>query len=206
MAVDELKSEVTQSKPRDESGQFLNVPKIKPSDGPITQFIKSHTGNYKNQDDLLDIKVGNPLGRIVALLEDIKKQKAFSFTLKGSLGLAGVVLVLSVFGLFGGGKIICDKGVQSQIGTIKVLEAREIYSRQIPVLSYLLELVAPPQKQIKRRTVIVKNDQSTIYLPFSEIIDFSKYDEQGVIATGTFNSCSQTLTITEQDDLQAYSP
>jgi len=37
----------------------------------------------------------------VELLQDIKKQKAFSFTLKGSLGIAGVALALGMFGIFG---------------------------------------------------------------------------------------------------------
>jgi len=56
----------------------------------LERFLISHTGNYKGEDDILDIHIGNPFRRIIALLEDLKKQKAFSFTLKGSLGIAGL--------------------------------------------------------------------------------------------------------------------
>lgn len=201
---DDLKSEVTSSKPRDEEGQFINVPPVKTGRNPLERFILSHTGNYKDQEDILDIRVGNPLGRIVKLLEDIKKQKAFSFTLKGSLGLAGAILVLSVFGLFGGGKLICEKGTQSQIGTIKILDFREIYSKPIPILSYLLELVAPPQKLIKHRMVLIKEDKSTIYIPFVDEVNVAQYSNMRVIATGDYNSCSQELTLNDSSSIETY--
>ncbi len=202
MAKDELRSEVTSSKPRDERGHFINVPDVKAGKNPLEKFLLSHTGNYKDQDDILDIRIGNPLGRIVRLLEDIKNQKAFSFTLKGSLGIAGVVLVISVFGIFGGGQIICDKGNQSVIGTVKVLNAREIYSRPVPFLSYIFELVAPSQKYIKNRMVLVKNDSTTIYLPYSEEVNVMQLANSSVIATGNYNSCSETLKINDSSSIE----
>ena len=204
MAKDKLRSDVTSSKPRDEKGHFINVPDVKSGKNPLEKFLLSHTGNYKDQDDILDIRVGNPLGRIVKLLEDIKNQKAFSFTLKGSLGIAGVVLVISVFGIFGGGQIICDKGTQSQIGTVKILNAREIYSKQIPFLSYIFELVAPSQKYIKNRMVLVKNDNSTLYIPHSEEDDIVKFANSTVIVTGNYNSCSQTLKINDSSSIETF--
>lgn len=199
---DELKSEVTSSKPRDEQGKFINPPDIKTAKNPLEKFLLSHTGNYKDQDDILDIRVGNPLGRIVKLLEEIKNQKAFSFTLKGSLGIAGVVLVLSVFGLFGGNQILCDKGTQSHIGIVKVLQAREVYSPSVPFLSYVLGFVAPPQKLIKNRMVLVKGDNSTIYLPFSEEANIGQYNNLQTIVTGKYNSCSRTLDIADADSIE----
>lgn len=202
--TNELESETTSSRPRDEKGHFINFPDLAPTKKVVDNFLSSHTGNYKDQEDLLDIKIGNPLGRIMMLLEDIKKQKAFSFTIKGSLGIAGVVLTLSIFGFFGGNQLLCDKGMQSQIGTIKVLNMKEIYSRPVPVIAYLMELVSPPIKQIKSRTILVKNDGATLYLPFSEKIDFSQYSSNHVIATGNYNSCSQTLVIDEPSGVENY--
>ena len=153
----------------------------------------------------MDIKIGNPLGKIVKLLEEIKKQKAFSFTLKGSLGIAGVVLTLSVFGLFGGSQIICDKGIQTHIGVVRILNAREIYTPSVPMLSFVLDLIAPPQKLIKNRIILIKQDNSTIYLPFKEAVDISKYNNNNVITTGRFNSCTQTLDIADITDIETLS-
>src|SRR3990167_4871923 len=93
----ELKSTVAENKPRDSEGHFVRVEKPdtppKPQ-GALDKFFGEHVGYHRNQDDLLDVRVGNPLRKIVELLEDIKRQKAFSFTLKGSLGIAGVALAL----------------------------------------------------------------------------------------------------------------
>jgi hypothetical protein len=204
MAKDELRSGVTSSKPRDEKGKFISVPDYKEGKNIAEKFLLSHTGNYKDQDDLLDIRIGNPLGRIIVLLEDIKKQKAFSFTLKGSLGVAGVVLFISMFGLFGGSKVICDKGLQTEVGMIKVLKAREIYSRKVPVISYLINYLSPSKKLIKNRSVLVSNN-NTIYIPFSENIDISPYVNRIVYATGEYNSCTNTLEIDDPSYLEIFS-
>src|SRR5215204_929059 len=87
----------------------------KPKETDTEKFISSHVHYNKNDDDVLDVHIGNPLHKIVKLLEDIKKQKAFSFTLKGSLGIAGVVMAFSFLGVLGAGNVLCSKGVQSEI-------------------------------------------------------------------------------------------
>lgn len=204
MAKDKLKSEVAAGRPRDEKGHFISIPKLDPN-SPLNKFLMSHTGNYKDEEDLLDIRIGNPLRRVIVLLEEIKKQKAFSFTLKGSLGVAGVILVLSVFGIFGGGKAFCEKGTQSHVGMIKVLNFKEIYPKSASAISYLSEMVAPSQKLIKSRVILVKNDLSTIYLPFSEEIDITKYNNLSVIVTGNYNYCSQTLSINDAKAVDTFS-
>lgn len=204
MAKDKLKSESTSSRPRDEKGHFISLPDIKSAKNPLEKFLISHTGNYKDEEDLLDIRIGNPLRRVIALLEEIKRQKAFSFSLKGSLGLAGVVLAISLFGIFGGGRMICDKGTQSLVGTVRVLNEREIYSKPVPLITYLLELVASPQKQIKNRMILIKNDLETVYLPFSEELDISKFSNLPVIATGNYNSCLHELTVIDKDSIETF--
>lgn len=52
---DELKSEVTSSKPRDEKGQFINPPDIKTAKNPLEKFLLSHTGNYNSCSQTLRI-------------------------------------------------------------------------------------------------------------------------------------------------------
>lgn len=205
----ELKSVVAEHKPRDEEGHFVHVESPNSqakSQDPISKFLGQHTNYSKNQDDLLDIHVGNPLQKIVTLLEEIKKQKAFSFTLKGSLGIAGVALALGVFGVFGGGKILCDRGTQSYIGTIKTLNIMETQSSKIPVLSQFLDYFNP--KQSHSRVVLIKNDETVISLTGKALINnpssLITTGSYPVIATGNYNSCSQTLTITDANGLQIY--
>nr|MBI5456004.1 hypothetical protein [Candidatus Levybacteria bacterium] len=205
----ELKSVVAEHKPRDEEGHFIHVDKPKApqkSQDPISKFLGEHTSYSKNQDDLLDVHIGNPLRKIVVLLEDIKKQKAFSFTLKGSLGIAGVALALGVFGVFGGGQILCERGVQSQIGTIKTLNVLETDSSGILILSQFLDYFAP--KQTHNKVVLVKNDNLVISLSGKALINnpSSLITTGGypVIATGNYNSCSQTLTVNDAKGIEIF--
>src|SRR5438046_1279755 len=95
--------------------------KVQPKKDDVEKFVSSHVHYSKNDDDILDVHIGNPLYKITKLLEEIKKQKAFSFTLKGSLGIAGVVLAFTFLGVLGAGNVLCSKGVQSEIGVVQIL-------------------------------------------------------------------------------------
>jgi hypothetical protein len=209
---DVVKSKLAQAKQRDEEGHFIHseVPvqpppsettPPKPSN-PITQFFSTNTHYDKNKDDLLDVHVGNPLSRITKLLEDIKKQKAFNFTLKGSLGVMGVVLVLSVFGIFGGNKLLCSKGEQFQIGTIKTLTTLDTDPSTVPFLSNILDYFRPVSQH--QRTVLIKDDTSVIRIPYSSKITTRMFEGQKVIATGEYNSCGQVLETNEADAVELY--
>ena len=173
----------------------------------LSQFIASSTHYSKSQDDLLDIHIGNPLRRITKLLEEIKKQKAFSFTLKGSLGLAGVFLTLSVFGIFGGSKIFCDHGRQTQIGYLQTLSAIDSDSPvTIPILSgfvdFLSSLTGSVTTSSHPRVILIKSDYSVLHLPYSSAVDLSSYEKKPAIATGNYDSCAQSLTVKNPADIQ----
>lgn len=213
----ELKSEIAKDKPRDEEGHFIHTEQpsgAHPTDNaavnPISKFFSEHTHYSKSQDDLIDLHVGNPLKRITLLLEDIKRQKAFNFTVKGSLGIMGVFLTLSIFGIFGGGQILCEKGTQVEIGTIRQLQVTlEDPSTGIPVLAQILDYFRPVQKRPK--FVLIKSDKTVIQLPYSRNVDLTKFTNpvfpqlgQEVIITGNYNSCSQTLTVKDPSAIEPY--
>lgn len=167
---------------------------------PISKFFKENTKYSKDNDDLINIHIGNPLQKIVTLLEDIKKQKAFSFTLKGSLGIMGVFLTLSVFGVFGGGKILCDKGSQSHIGIVRILQIEDTIPSQIPLLDPFLEYFAPKQKH--KRAILIKEDSSIVKLSYVRNLDYKEYVNQPIIATGNYDSCGQTLTLEDKEGIE----
>ena len=179
---------------RDSKGHFIK--------GSRGSQILSEQGESK--DDILDVHVGNPLRKITELLVDIKKQKAFSFTLKGSLGIMGVALALSVFGIFGGGKILCDKGVQTQIGVIKTLNIYDTeQSRSIPVLSLFLNYFNPKTPHYK--TILVKTDETVISVLGINNKTIQQWNNNYVIATGNYDACSQTLTVSNPGGIEIYS-
>lgn len=204
----EAKSEVAREKPRDAYGHFVADDSVTSSGGsthPLHDYVQNHTHYSKTHDDLLDVRVGNPLARITQLLQDIKKQKAFSFTLKGSLGIMGVALVVSTFGIFGGTRLLCNKGRQTQVGIIRWLgtpdEADYRWPLIEPVVEYYRNFMDPGRVGGKHpRTVLMLGGSETIYIPYKKGVDVGVFDKQRVLVTGEYDSCSRTLRV---DDLGA---
>lgn len=200
------------SLPRDESGKFLSEEEVeKRRNRPPIENLSDNTVHVKkthDPDTLLDVRVSNPLKKIIELLEDIKKQKAFSFTLKGSLGIMGIVLALSLFGLFGGSKMLCDKGTQSQIGTIKILQTPDQETSTVPFIGPLIDMYSVyfknPYATPIFRAVLVKQDGTVIYLPKTPEITLKDFQGYNVIATGQYDSCASTLKIENASSIELY--
>jgi len=114
----------------------------------------------------------------------------------------GVFLTLSIFGVLGGGQVLCDKGTQSQIGTIKILQVLEKDSKDIPYIQNLIDYFRP--KVERNRIVLIKSDYSAITLPYSRFVDLKKYDNSVVMATGQYDSCSQKLTVKDPTGIELF--
>lgn len=215
----QVRRQVANSQPRDENGHFVKKPKPALSapesalgssesltkaaqPNPLVSFVKDSTHYSKSQEDLLDIHIGNPLGKIQKLLEDIKKQKAFSFDIKGSLGLAGIALTLGVFGIFGGTKALCSKGVQTKIGILRVLPIKEIaeptFLERIPLLNWYL-----PKRETDR-VVLIDSQKNTIRLVSNMSVSVLNYNNLEVSATGDYDSCALALRLEKPQNLLPY--
>jgi hypothetical protein len=202
-----------QSQPRDENGHF--APKLpidnqnSQNNNPLYQYVNKNIHYDKKHDDLLDIHVGNPLARITQLLQDIKKQKAFSFTLKGSLGIMGVGLVLSTFGIFGGAKLLCDKGRQTHVGVVRVLGTPDQIDYRWPliepVVEYYRNFMNPGRINSHHpRAILHIGGSETLYVPYVKEADLLMYNGQKVFITGEYDSCSRTLQVGNIGDVEAF--
>lgn len=188
----------------DELDEKPSDPRATPRrDTPVEKLLKESVHYSKVQDDLLDIHIGNPLRKITQLLEQIKKEKAFSFTLKGSLGAMGVVLVIGSFGIFGGEKLLCNKGVQSHIGIIRVLNTQDLEASTVPFfggfIDYLKGITGTGETHHR---ILLMQAEKNIALPYSDEINVATYAGQLVIATGDYDSCSEILKIPTGDAIQ----
>jgi hypothetical protein len=195
---------------KEEGSDFM--PKTPPAKTPTTSThsILDHLPGIKvekttDDNTLVDIHINNPMRKIIALLEDIKKQKAFSFTLKGSLGIMGVLLALSVFGIFGGGQMLCDKGLQTRSGMLKVLTlTEEATDPSIPWTKAMLQkLFFLTPTTMRQRVVLISNNEPPIHLYTLITHKLDELNGQSVIVTGNYNSCSATLTVANEVSIEA---
>ncbi len=208
----EAKSKIAQEKPRDSHGHFVKEVLQKPAppqshtksqENLLEKLVPTHVEVDHNvsQDDLLDVHLGNPLRKITAILEEIKAQKAFSFTLKGSLSIAGVVLTLSVFGFFGGSKILSDKGEQTITGTIKQLDVVTT-PPQIPILTTIINsfnyiVFHRDWPTGHPRFVLVDLRDATTNAVEASTSDVLPFVNKVVYVTGKYDSCSRILKASE---------
>lgn len=204
------------AQPRDAHGHFISThPKTSNPDASgnrLVDIIKKNTDVSKTTDDntLIDVHIGNPLRRITQLLEEIKKQKAFSFTLKGSLGIMGVVLTLSLLGLFGTTHALCDKGIQTQIGRVKVLQVTDaqpdtLVTKMVDAVTYFNHLFfGSVQTSPRYRYILETPDHKVIHLERGRDVTLSESKNQAVYATGLYDSCSMNLKITDPMGIEMY--
>ncbi len=194
-----------EDQPRDAEGHFISKGEAKSHQptNPISRFLHDETAIHKEKDDeLIDIHIGNPLRRITELLEQIKKQKAFSFTLKGSLGIMGIALVLGTFGFFGGTKALCDKGTMTKLGEIRELSYKENSDRSllyyIPFLDKLF-----PDRRVPRK-ILISDDNRIVHIVFKNETTPNPLQTTTYALTGSYDSCSETLTIDDQLGIQQF--
>lgn len=204
---------------RDENGHFIPLKKDAPpsesqppkpdsSAHPLTSFLHSQSSKSTDKDDtLVDVHVNNPLKRITQLLEDIKKEKAFSFNIKGSLGLTGVILVVTSFGIFGGTQVLCSRGEQAHIGTLTVLTLPEekpvTWVTRAQTIWDAMTGTERPAKTNLPRLALVQQDEVVYRLvgltSHKNLLPGNRY-----LITGEVDACTQTITIKDPRALQLY--
>lgn len=188
--------------PRDKSGHFMKAKQAN-SGNFITSLFKDNVSVSKSQgktDDetLVDIHVNNPLHKIVELLKDIKKQKAFSFTLKGSVGIVGVAVVLVGGGILGGSRIVCNKGTQARIGEVHVLAYSQPAVSSQPIrdkIKALFGKAATATPVEAKWVILVDSGNNAIRLLAKSQTYLEAFAGHTVTAVGDLNSCNQELTV-----------
>lgn len=178
----------------------MDEPKEKPPE--ITSPI--HVEETKDDGTLINVHVGNPLEKITRLLEQIKKQKAFSFTIKGTLGIAGIALFITAFGIFGGTKAFCSRGTQSHIGVLHVLQYPKSSEQSVPLIDKIRELLFGQKTHIGNRIVIMENNGTISQVKYILLEEGKKLEGYQVIVTGEYDACAQSITINDSAAVEVY--
>lgn len=182
--MDEVKKVVPDSDEDDES-----------DDSPLHNAIQ--ISQTDDENTLVDVHVNNPLKKITKLLEEIKKQKAFSFTIKGSLGIAGIALVITSFGIFGGTKAFCTRGIQTETGTFKILKIADDHDAPLPFIDQVKGLLWNVEKDPGNRMVLIKQNTDILHITRLSKADARKISGKKIYVTGEYDACSQTIALSD---------
>ncbi len=148
-----------------------------------------------NDETLIDVRVNNPLHKIVELLQDLKKQKAFSFSFKGSVGIVGVSVIVLGTGVFGGNRILCNKGMQTKIGVVKMLAITQT-AQDHPLRARLGEVFGRPYKtETTNAVILMAADKDTVTLVSKKKGFVEGFEGREAMATEQYNACTQELAV-----------
>lgn len=199
----------TKYQPRGSKERLIkSVEEAKGSLEILSSLIKAK----ETEDDstLIDIKVTNPLKRIYELLQDIKKHQSTTFSLRFTIPLIALPIFLFVAFQLGRSSYVCTQEFTSKKGIIKITKV-DIPTRQDGFLTRLWNNLGAPvissmsSNYVTEERMLLDNQTGSIIQVISaKAIDVQKYKDQAVIITGTYSSCTETITLNSENNITLY--
>lgn len=173
----------------------------------LGKFI--HFSQDTQGEELVDIKVHNPLKRLYAFLDYLKTHGelkiAFRFTvpLIAIITLAIAAISLTGFSTLNRLASVCPTQSVTHIGRLYQLTVEEPASKPLSVFGLSLTPINP--SKFTTRTILQETNQ-TLTLALPKNLDITTFHEQYVAVTGELNLCDTTLTVASSRNLTPVSP
>lgn len=186
--------------PHDTHGHFIS------KEPQVTGLLRATTTD--DDTTLVDVKVSNPLRKITQILEQIKAHQSTTVSLRFTIPLIALPIVLLAAFQLGRIQTTCSPVFSSQSGTLQVL------SLQIPVKEtswYTPFLNLIPGNFVTQKTtgftsenraVLLTSNGDTITLLSSGAENFSPYNHAQVIVSGEYSACNKAITVDHPSNLQ----
>ncbi len=161
----------------------------------------------KEGETLVDIKVHNPLKRITQILQEIKNHQTTTVSLRFTIPLIALPIVLFVAFQVGRAQSLCAQNFRTEQGRLQILTIKAPVNNQ-SVLSLLLSffprvpsLSDPLDLQSQVRTILVTPGNEVISIIHPEDVDPQPYVGQTVLLTGNYSACTQSMTLDDNSNI-----
>lgn len=205
------RSKLAASRKRDEKGHFIpkhsqDIKVTQKNSGPanvISNFLKT---GQADEDTLINVKVHNPLSRIARLLEDIKAKQATTVSMRFTIPLIALPVVFFLAFSLGKAQSNCMEFYTSKIGTLEIINVEspkepnflEKVYKFIPFVNFQTGL------EEKSQVLLIDRLDQTLLLMDPSGSDINNFNAQKVIASGTYSSCTQTMTLDSSKNIRIY--
>lgn len=163
----------------------------------------------ENPHKLIKIEVTDPFHKVYELLKDIKAKQTIPVSLKFSLPLVGLpFLMLAVFQL-GRVQTSCPTITTTKAGTIKNIMVMipkppgslEMVRRLIPQIPQLEE---PGELLKEKRVILLDKENNATNIIHADKTTLIQYENQPVLLTGTYSSCTHSITLDSLENILIY--
>jgi hypothetical protein len=189
----DFKSEPTTSKSEKTDGAWKE----------LSQFIsvEREKSKDKTSDTIVDVKVHNPFVRIMKMLKDIKQHQATTVSMRFTIPLLALPIVLLAAFQLGKAQTVCASRFTSQIGTFRILSvmAPVESNDSLSILFSFFPDIPKLQKQSElssiMRTILITPQGSILTVLHNNKTNLLGFNNQQVIVTGQYSPCTGIITL-----------
>lgn len=206
-----VKAIIAAKRPRDANGHFIK-----------NNILSVDEESDPNDETLINLKVTNPLRRIIMILKDIKRRQATTIDLKFTIPLIALpVFMLIAFSLGKNSSVLaaCGGNVQTKIGLLYTLQAtdsnqpglfektKQTLTTNLPFLAPLLTTNYLPGGSTSsgrqaNHQILIQRDNTAITIENPKNISLTTYNTRQVFVTGKVNTCENTIEVQNDSSVQ----
>lgn len=189
-------------RPRDASGHFLPKDRrIKTSvktSGGVNVLSKLFKKEEAEDDALVNLKVSNPLKKIINILQELKAKQATTVSLRFTIPLIALPVAFLIAFQLGRSQANCISNYSSRPGTLKIIPV----STNTNLIPYLPDIFNIRQKVFEEKALLVNNNETISIL--GNAPNLKQFENQPVIVTGNYSSCEQTISLDFSENIKRY--
>lgn len=226
MADTTSKKNSTNYSVRDSSGRFvkgsqINLKTEPPARDASGHFIKTTKINVKTtltapdgtvikpefEKPLVAVSINNPFKRILYWLDQIRRHQTTTFAIKLSIPLIAIPIILA--GIFTLGRysgISFQKSQSSPLPSIAASPTPDINASPKPDAAISRAGTLRIAVGAQTKYLLALRNGTLIVLEIPTTIDLAKYKDKQVLVTGTLNSTTGVLSVTDIAEVQIFNP
>lgn len=189
---------------RDANGRFTKGPQIKTKSSLSTPPV---TTIPEFEKPLVSVSINNPFKRILYWLNEIRRKQTTTLAFKVSIPLIALpVIIIAVFTL---GRYY---GINLQKSSVpspsSVPPAIPTPSTTNPKLDPIISRAGTLRIAVGNETkyLLALRNGTLVVLDIPKTIDLNKYKDRQVLVTGTLNSATGVLKVTDIAEVQIFNP
>ncbi len=186
--------------PQDEHGHFIR------KDPQVSGLLRASATD--DDETLINVKVNNPLHKIMELLQSIKNHQSTTVSLRFTIPLIALPIVLLAAFQLGRVQTTCSPVFTSQVGTLQIisLQVPRTDSAWYTPFTNLLPGNFAPQKTKgftgEDRAILLSREGTTLSLLPAVGVSLTAFNHQSVIVSGEYSACNKALTIDNPANIQ----
>lgn len=164
----------------------------------------------KDDETIIDIKVQNPLRKIIHILEEIKKHQSTTFSFRFTIPLIALPIFLLIAFQLGRAQTACSQSFTSKIGLIRNVtvdapkDQPNWWSQLFSFLPGVPPFEKPSDLMPAKRSILVSRDGDVITILPASGISLLSYQNQAVILTGNYSACTHVVTLDSPQNITSF--